>query len=487
MTKAPSNVGDPLQTARPRHLSAELMTRWEAALGEWNAPTRVFETWRALHDSRTRIVITGQQPGPWGGPLYTFYKAATAVALAEHLAARDHTPAVALFWMQSEDTDWGEIGWGALPHRDLRLFRHRFEAQVPARHWVGSANLTDPTEARALVEEWGAELGDLGPTSEPYELGTRFARALLWMFGDRGLLPLDGRWPELRVGGRPLWERYLPRHRQLASDVTARGKDPNATAPLDEMAASHGLFILDGEKRRPIDSGTWESEVTGALASEPERLAPSVLLRAPLQDHLFGPVAHVVGKVEAAYLDQLRPVYAVLGVNEPVRVPRLSATVLPQGLLPPVDRQRVLDDPEAWLAERARAQSPTDAERTLSELRRQIETGTARLDALWASEQESSELLKSARRKIDFELKRLEETLERRSRRDLYRAEPRLRHLAEYLRPRRGPQERGISGAMLRLVFGETASSVLADAARDHVVAWGEGRTAPRILEATRV
>ena len=51
------------------------------------------------------------------------------------------------------------------------------------------------------------------------------------------------------------------------------------------------------------------------------------------------------------------------------------------------------------------------------------------------------------RRKIDLELKRVEETLDRRGRRELYRQDPRLGHLPEFLRPRRGPQERGISGA----------------------------------------
>ncbi|HYV51500.1 MAG TPA: bacillithiol biosynthesis BshC, partial [Dongiaceae bacterium] len=158
MTEALSK--DMHEVARPRHLSRELLARWETSLREWNAPARVLDSWRALDDPRTRIVVTGQQPGPWGGPLYTFYKAATAIALAERIAARDQVPAVSVFWMQSEDTDWGEIGWGALPHRDLRLYRHRFDAAVPARHWVGSARVADPPEARSLVEEWGEDLGD---------------------------------------------------------------------------------------------------------------------------------------------------------------------------------------------------------------------------------------------------------------------------------------------------------------------------------------
>ena len=486
MTKAVSQA-EVDHAARPRHLTPELLARWESSLTAWGAPAPVVEAWRALGDPRTRIIVTGQQPGPWGGPLYTFYKAATAIALAQHLAARDRIPAVAVFWMQTEDTDWGEIGWGALPGRDLRLVRHRFEAAVPARHWVGSANLTDPPEARAVVEEWGEDPGDVGPAAHSYELGPRFARALLTTFGSAGLLPLDGRWPELRHAGRGLWERYLPRHRELASDVLARGREGASSSPLDAAASSQGLFVLDGEKRRPVDPATWEHEVAETLAADPARLAPSVLLRAPLQDHLFGSAAHVVGKVEAAYLEQLHPVYAALGIAAPVRVPRLTATIFPRGLVPVEEQEPALADPETWIAGQASAHVPAAARGTLSALRREFNAAWEHIEAQLGQEQEAVETLGSVRRKVDFELKRLDETLERRGRRDMYRAEPRLRHLAEFLRPRRGPQERGISSAMLYLLFGEDVPTVLADAARRHVTAWSEGRTAPRILEATRV
>jgi hypothetical protein len=128
-----------------------------------------------------------------------------------------------------------------------------------------------------------------------------------------------------------------------------------------------------------------------------------------------------------------------------------------------------------------------DARRILIALRGDLESSTARLAHLLGTEQESAESVTAARRKIDLELKRLEETLERRGRRELYREDPRLRHLPEFLRPRRGPQERGISAAMLPLLFGDAAPSVLLAAARDHVAAWPAGHPVPHLLEAARV
>ena len=473
-------------TPRSRRLPQELFDRWHTALQTWNAPPPVFDTLRSLQNAGTRVVITGQQPGPWGGPLYALYKAVTALALARALREIDNAPVATLFWMQSEDTDWGEVGWGALPHPDLRLYRHRFESVLPARHWIGSARITDPPEAHALLAAWetGAWGRGLLPRTESYELASGFVAGLLSAFGDQGLLPLDGRWTELRSGVGSLWERYLPRHRQLAQDVASIGR---GQAPLDAEAASHGLFILDGEERGQIDPASWEADVARILRDDPLRLAPSVLLRAPLQDHLFGPVAHVVGETEAAYLEQLAPVYDALGIEAPLRVPRLGVTVLPQGLVPPADRERALREPEAVIADRAAHNISPEAKTLLTETRQRLESVSERLEKLLGDEQETREGLTTMRKKIDLELKRVDEVLDRRGRRELYRQDPRWRQLPEFLRPRRGPQERGISGGMLPLVFGDAAASVLNEAARDHVNAWREARSAPIVLEAFRV
>ena len=54
------------------------------------------------------VVTTGQQPGLFGGPLYTVSKALTAIALARRLEAILEAPVLALFWVASDDHDWEE-------------------------------------------------------------------------------------------------------------------------------------------------------------------------------------------------------------------------------------------------------------------------------------------------------------------------------------------------------------------------------------------
>jgi uncharacterized protein YllA (UPF0747 family) len=54
-------------------------------------------------------VVTGQQAGLFGGPLFTLLKALTAVTLAERVHREHGVPAAAVFWIDAEDHDWDEV------------------------------------------------------------------------------------------------------------------------------------------------------------------------------------------------------------------------------------------------------------------------------------------------------------------------------------------------------------------------------------------
>ena len=54
------------------------------------------------------VVTTGQQPGLFTGPLYTVYKALSAIALARRLERERRVPVVPLFWVAGDDHDFAE-------------------------------------------------------------------------------------------------------------------------------------------------------------------------------------------------------------------------------------------------------------------------------------------------------------------------------------------------------------------------------------------
>src|SRR5690625_3124575 len=54
------------------------------------------------------FVTTGQQPGLFGGPLYTVHRILSAIHLAAALESELGRPVVPLFWVASDDHDWEE-------------------------------------------------------------------------------------------------------------------------------------------------------------------------------------------------------------------------------------------------------------------------------------------------------------------------------------------------------------------------------------------
>jgi Bacillithiol biosynthesis BshC len=73
------------------------------------APPRAIEACERLSDARTVAVLTGQQAGLFGGPLFTLLKALTALKLASQVSDEHDVPAVAVFWVEAEDHDWSEV------------------------------------------------------------------------------------------------------------------------------------------------------------------------------------------------------------------------------------------------------------------------------------------------------------------------------------------------------------------------------------------
>ena len=94
------------RAARHRDAVADVLAEQNAA---WGAPPEVMGGVETLRDPESVAVVTGQQLGLFAGPLYTVYKARTAVRLAERLARETGRPAVPVFWLADEDHDFAEI------------------------------------------------------------------------------------------------------------------------------------------------------------------------------------------------------------------------------------------------------------------------------------------------------------------------------------------------------------------------------------------
>ncbi|HYH87503.1 MAG TPA: bacillithiol biosynthesis BshC, partial [Pyrinomonadaceae bacterium] len=92
----------------------------EALNASWGAGAETLENVRRLRSPSAVAVVTGQQAGLLTGPLYTLYKALSAVKLAACLSSRG-TEAVPVFWIATEDHDWEEVSSAQVIACDGRL------------------------------------------------------------------------------------------------------------------------------------------------------------------------------------------------------------------------------------------------------------------------------------------------------------------------------------------------------------------------------
>lgn len=315
-----------------------------------SAPAEAMATAHALGEPETTAIVTGQQAGLFGGPLFTLLKAITAIKLAADISKAHAVRCVPVFWIDSEDHDWEEVRACTVLDGDLVPRTIALPAVVPADHQPAGTRVLGRAvdaaiadlESALSVTEFTASLLDQVRTSyrSGATLGGAFASWLDVTLGSRGLVVFDAADTALKPLVAEVFAREIEtagRTAELAAEagraMAERGYDAQVTPHPDSVS----LFRLDGGRQAVKRRGgeiTWLDSVAApeSLAAharaEPACYSPNVLLRPVVQDSLFPTVAYVAGPSELVYLGQLKQVYAHFGVPLPLFHPRASATLL---------------------------------------------------------------------------------------------------------------------------------------------------------------
>jgi bacillithiol biosynthesis cysteine-adding enzyme BshC len=314
------------------------------------APPAARNAARLLADRRTVAVVTGQQAGLFGGPLFTLLKALTALKLADQVSRDSNIPAIAIFWIDAEDHDWEEV-------RSCTVFSNQLvphNVSLPPRPGVEPSPVATVRLDGSVIDALD-ELEQLLPATEfratiidglrrVYAPGVgmadAFGRWLEEVLGARGLVVYDSSDPASKPLVSQVFARELSMPGQTVklaalagSDLTARGYHAQVHAQDDSLA----LFYLDGGRRaiRQQDGrfvvGDQQfppATLVEQATERPAGFSPNVLLRPVVQDTLFPTICYVAGPNELAYLGQLRGIYEHFGVPMPLFYPRASATLL---------------------------------------------------------------------------------------------------------------------------------------------------------------
>jgi bacillithiol biosynthesis cysteine-adding enzyme BshC len=307
-------------------------------------------------------VVTGQQAGLFGGPLFTVYKALTAISLAARLRERGVT-AVPVFWIASEDHDFREVDHATVLNRDgdletVRVETCALEPDMPVGHVALCAEITRTVDALfAALPETDFTKDLRAAVSAAYAPGSGFAEAFArWMarlFAPFGVVLLDPLAPALKELASPTYIKAIERAPEIARALVDRSRelvDAGYHAQVFTSADMTPLFITENQRRRAMTQHDGRFELkSGERVFEMEELldlaencatclSPNVTLRPAVQDTLLPTVAYVGGPAEVAYFAQLQPVYHLVGRPMPVVVPRASATLLDHDSAKTIDR-----------------------------------------------------------------------------------------------------------------------------------------------------
>ncbi len=302
-----------------------------------------------LSHPKARVVVAGQQAGLLGGPAYSVHKAADAVLLARQLST-EARPVLPVFWIASQDHDAGEVASTSLLDFSEREFRPRLELPqgVPVGRiaWLPAwseqlLKLLSEFDAPEVHKEAVREHLDFAFQGHSY--ADVFARLMHRLLGTHGLIVLDPLHPALARLMVPAIERELERPLEgpkrieaAAEQLLARGYTPQLRRPagatnlfIEEEGGQRTLLRVTGDTPRSQHfEGYSKAELLDLLERDPSRITPAAGLRPILQDALLPTAAFVVGPGELAYAAELRGVYELHGLTQPVLWPRLSVTWL---------------------------------------------------------------------------------------------------------------------------------------------------------------
>lgn len=334
--------------SRRERVAAVLLRQSES----WGASAKTLENIRRLR-AGAAAVVTGQQVGLFGGPLYSIFKALTAVKLAD-AATQSGVDCVPVFWLATEDHDLEEVSHVALLGPDGSL--QTITTATPGQPNAPVGTVRFGTEIQAALDAIAAALGEsevmssLRACYRPGEtFGTSFAGLFTQWFAEWGVILLDASDPELHQIAEPIYGAALERAEEIEEALQSRGRELEAAGYHQQVKVtpeSSLLFTLHQGSRTPIhrrgsdfviDQKTVSSsQLVNRLASSPQDFSGNVLLRPVVQDYLLPTLAYTGGSAEIAYFAQAAVVYqALLGRITPI-VPRFSATLIepkPKSLL----------------------------------------------------------------------------------------------------------------------------------------------------------
>lgn len=267
--------------------------------------------------SMNNVVVTGQQIGLLGGPLYTTYKVLGAVHLARQMNGS------AVYWLETNDADFNEINH--IDYLDaegqLRTLRWDIDTRGFSCGYVEVdeklVSLLETFFSTLRQTEFTQALREtaLGCYEKGVTLAEASQRLAAQLFGDFGIRIFTPFEREFRDFSKPMLLKEAERARE--------GEQCNLFCMVGKQrkAVFKGPAVPGGKSEYRLRDGT-------AVDLADYDLVSNVKTRSVLQDAYFHTHTYVAGPGEVKYLAEMGPQFEFHGVKQAAVQPRMSLTLI---------------------------------------------------------------------------------------------------------------------------------------------------------------
>jgi bacillithiol synthase len=324
---------------------------------------KTLENIEKLSQNSTLAVITGQQLGLFGGPLYTFYKIVTAIKLSESL--KDKFPNynfVPVFWLEGDDHDFDEVRSINLMNDNNEIVTLSYNDGVNEEINRGSVgNLKFNINLNSVISELDNTLRQSEFKTKLMELLTSvykegktfreaFKKLIFYFFDEYGLIIFDPSDKRVKSLLKPIFKKEIQEYRTHSNEVVKISASLEESYHAQVKARPVNLFMSEEDGRYLIEPAEVDFRLKGKrrkfsleailemIDNIPEKFSANVLLRPICQDYLFKTACYIGGPSEISYFAQVIPLYRLFNIEQPIIYPRSSFTVIEKNVLKVIEK-----------------------------------------------------------------------------------------------------------------------------------------------------
>jgi bacillithiol synthase len=307
-----------------------------------------------LQRPTTYAIVTGQQVGLFGGPLYTILKTITAIKLSDRLKQKyPENDFVPVFWVEGEDHDFAEMNHISILDGENKPVRVEYlpGGVMPERNLgpIGELHFdatldTTIAQLEGMLQKTDFTADLIARLRAAYSSGRTFTQGftswLNFLFEDYGLVFMSVNHPAFKKLLSPLFTKEITEYPRTSQTVIRQSAELEDKYHAQIKAKSLNLFLFHKGGRYLIEPREHDFSLKGTrhflnkdellriALDTPEMLSPNVVLRPLAQDTLLPTLAYIAGPSEIAYYAQLKPVYEEFGITQPIIYPRASGSFL---------------------------------------------------------------------------------------------------------------------------------------------------------------